>query len=98
MLRKLVIKLISTSGWNDTRREVGVVGLFFVSEAIRVIVRNEFLRCFFVTAARIPDSCVPIDERRLVFVGLPLLTSLISDAGSTMITLSSLIVLLMFQD
>lgn len=95
MLRKLVIKLISTSGWNDTRREVGV-GLFFVSEV--VIVRNEFLLCFFVTAARIPDSCVPIDERRLVFVGLPLLTSLISDAGSTMITLSSLIVLLMFQD
>ena len=72
MLRKLVIKLISTSGWNDTRREVGVVGLFFVSEV--VIVRNEFLLCFFVTAARIPESCVPIDERRLDFVGLLLLT------------------------
>ena len=71
----------------------------FVSEAILVIVRNEFLLCFFVTAAsKILESCVPIDERRLGFVDLLLLASLESDAGSSMAAMSSLIVLSMFQD
>ena len=71
----------------------------FVSEAILVIVRDEFLLCFFVSAAsKILESCVPIDERRLGFVDLLLLASLESDAGSSMAALSSLIVLSMFQD
>ena len=71
----------------------------FVSEAILVIVRDEFLLCFFVTAAgKILESCAPIDERRLGFVDLLLSASLESDAGSSMATLSSLIARLMFQD
>ena len=64
-----------------------------------VIVRDEFLLCFFVSAAsKILESCVPIDERRLGFVDLLLSASLESDAGSSMATLSSLIARLMFQD
>ena len=71
---------------------------FLVSETILVIVTDEFLLCFFVTASKIFESCVPIDERLLVVVDFFLLASLKSDAGSSMATLSSLIVLVMFQD
>ena len=72
---------------------------FVVSEATLVIVRDEFLLCFFVTAAsKILESCVPSDERLLGFVDLLLLASLENDAWSSIATLSSLIVLVMFQD